>query len=140
VPSENYVALARRLVERTDEAKLLEQKAKQAERDRRDAEADMWDAMYDARRKSETLDLDWPWGTVQLVRRDTIRAIIKDKDLAARSLRKAGYADAVIDPTYGIRQKALNDHVRDCIRTGAPIPEGVDFTVTRYVTITRKDD
>jgi hypothetical protein len=129
---------ARRLVEAKLAAEEADRRAKLRKREFDDQEDAWWEAMAAANESSVTLELGAPYGTVLFVRQETVRAHVRDKDRAMKAIREAGLAEALIDPLTGIRKKPLNDYMKDWLKTHAPIPDGLDFTITRYVTITIK--
>jgi hypothetical protein len=70
-------------------------------------------------------------------RRETVRGNVKDHSKAVQSIREAGLeGELLTDPK--IPQKPLNDNMRDWLASGQAIPEGLDFSVKRYVSVTRK--
>jgi hypothetical protein len=138
--SDTKLTRARRLVDYKLQAEHTAEAAKIAKRDFEDQEQAFWESMADAGESSMTLDLGEPYGKVLFVQQMTVRAIVRHKAVVIDSLTEAGLADALIDPVSGIRQKAQNDYMKDWLKTGEPIPHGLDFTVTRYVTITIKPD
>lgn len=136
------LTMLRRLVataERTDE---LEAELKLAKRAYKDTEELVWDHMDAAKRDSDIRDLGVPYGRVQFTKQETVRGsiIAGQKAVARASLAAMGLEDVMFDELGVLRQKVLNDHVKDWLRDGTPFPDGITFFTTRYVTITKKPD
>lgn len=131
------VAQARRLVELKDEKVALQQKADDAERKYRDAEAQFWLDMEEGSDPTVTKDLGPPYGRVQFQRRETITGRVLNDEAAEEALRAMGLEDAILGPRK-VRQKVLSEHVKTWLESGAPLPEGVDFNARRYVTVSKK--
>lgn len=85
---------------------------------------------------SGTLELGEGYGDVQLGRRETIRSRIIDHDRALEALEAAALVDEMV--RADIRRAPLNELVRTCLETGQALPEGVDFTRTPFIQVTRK--
>ncbi len=137
--AERIATLGRRLVAAEDAAVEAEAKAKTLRERADQAEREFWERMDAEDQTTGTWDLGEPYGKVQFQKQSTIRSTIVDKEAALRSVTEAGLADAVIDDR-AFRKKPLNDDVKERLRNGEPLLDGVDFTRTKYVTITRKDD
>lgn len=133
-------AKARELLELKDEHGRKKAASEAATRRFREAEADFWDVLDDELGvKTVTLELGAPHGTVTLGRRETIKGRVIDEDKAIEALRKMGLDDAVLKPVPQVRQKVLNEHVRDILKSATgKLPEGVDFIKTRYIQVTKK--
>ena len=129
---------ARRLVAAKLEAERAAREADIAKRAFADLEDAFWERMSGRNESSMTMELGAPYGDVLFVRQETVRAHVRDKERALKSITELGYAEALIDPLTGIRKKPLNDYMKDWLKAAAPIPDGLDFTITRYVTITIK--
>jgi hypothetical protein len=136
--SDTRTTRARRLVFAKLHKDELEQQARTANETFDDLEQAFWENMHERNESSVTLDLGEPLGKVQFVPNMTIRCNVVDKEAAMKSIREMGLEEALIDPLTGIRRKPLNDYMKDWIRSGATIPEGLDFSVTRYLTISIK--
>lgn len=111
-----------------------------AKREHRAAEAEFWHELDEELGvKTVTLELGDPHGTVALGRRETVKGRIIDEETAIKSLREAGLADGILKDVPQVRQKVLNEHVRDILKSSTgTLPEGVDFTTTRYIQVTKK--
>lgn len=129
---------ARRLIEAKDKYEAEKLAFEDAKRKYRALEAEFWQHLdEDLGVTTLTLELGEPFGKVQLQKRETIKARVIDAETAADSITAAGLGDAILQDVPGVRQKVLNEHVRDWLKSGADLPEGIDFTATRYVSVTR---
>jgi hypothetical protein len=135
--SESARTLARRLVKAQEDTERAKNLAKQLEAAAKDAQEAFWDRMDDEGDTTRTMDLGEPYGKVQFVKRETPRARVLSKDVARAAIREAGLDEALLEDA-AIRQAALNDYVREWLRSGEPLPAGIDVSFSRYVTITRK--
>lgn len=102
-----------------------------------ETQADFWDLLDDEGITTITLDLGPGFGKVQFQKRETVKGIVKDPAKAEAAVEEAGL-EAELLGERKVRQKVLSEYMRDWIASGQPIPEGLDFTATRYVSITRK--
>lgn len=134
---ERRVVAARRLIKAREEKDATEAVFKRAEAKFKQEQGAFWEAMHDSSETTVTLELGDPYGKVQFQRRQTVRGRVLDKVRARESLEKLHLTQAITEPV-AIRQGALNDHVREWLKNGDPIPDGLDFSRTRFVTITRK--
>jgi hypothetical protein len=135
--SERIDTLARALVTRRearDKAKNEHDRAKDAFEETQQA---IWEHMEEHGMTTMTLDLGTGFGKVQFQKRETVRGIVKDPEKAVASIKDLGLDDALLGPQK-IQQRALSENMRDWIASGQPIPEGLDFNPTRYVSISRK--
>jgi hypothetical protein len=137
--SERLATLARRLMEKRVRRDDTKSEAARAERDYRQEEAAFWDRLDDEGLPSLDLELGEPYGRVQFQRRATVRARVLDKTRLAQALIDAGRGQELIDEV-ALRGAPLNEYVRDLLRSEAEFPEGLDFTTTRSVHISRKAD
>lgn len=133
-------AKARELLELKEDHARKKAASEAATREFREAEADFWNELDEELGvKTVTLELGPPHGTVTLGRRETIKGRVIDEDKAIPALRAMGLGDAVLKATPQIRQKVLNEHVRDILKSATgKLPEGVDFAKTRYIQVTKK--
>lgn len=83
-----------------------------------------------------TLDLGPGYGRVQLGKRSTIFGRVIDIDTAIAALEKEGYGEEMVKSE--LRKGALNEMIRTRLENGEPLPDGVDFSETRYVQVTRR--
>jgi hypothetical protein len=87
--------------------------------------------------KTATLELGTGYGTVQVGRRQTIRSRVFDMEKALAWLSAHGRREEMTRDE--VRKAPMNELVRECLETGQPLPEGVDYTTTPFVQVTRKD-
>jgi hypothetical protein len=136
IARERLTTQARRYLEAEDKAVALEAEAGIARKAADELEREFWERLDEDATPTVTLELGDPHGRVQFQRRETIRTRIIDKDAAAKAIREAGY-DYMLEPV-GFRKRPLNQHVRECLRSGAELFDGVDFSRTKYVQISRR--
>jgi hypothetical protein len=98
----------------------------------------VWEEIEDSHGKvsTVTIDLGEGYGKVQFQRRQTTYSRIIDEDAFVEAVKAAGREDEFLKP--GIRKKVLNEEVRDRNDRGVPQIEGTDFTVNRYISISRR--
>ena len=125
--------LARQAIDDRRDKEEKERVAKSAAKKAAASEARLWAAMEESKQKTTTLELGEGYGEVQVGRRETITSRVLDQEEAEAALTAAGLADEVLEPTRNVRKKVLNQHVRDLLKAGKPLPEGVDFHPRRYV-------
>lgn len=135
--SERRDTMARTLIDKRKAKDEAEAKADAAKRAYKQVEQEFWADMAEEGMTTFTSDLGPGYGKVQFQKRQTVRGIILDKDKAAESLREEGLDDGLLGAPE-IRKAALNEHVRDLVAAGQPLPEGIDFSDTKYVSISRK--
>lgn len=133
------VAQARRLVELKDEMNDKGTIADKAAKAYRTAEEQFWLDLDEDEAKTSTitLDLGKPFGKVQFQKRETITGRVLSDDEAVEALKALGLEDEILGGRQ-IRKGVLNEHVRQWLRSGMPLPEGVDFNAKRYVTVSKK--
>lgn len=129
-------AKARRLVDLKKRKNAAEKDAKAADKAYRKAERDFWIDLEESDMTTFPIDLGEGYGKITFQRRETNRGVILDPARAEEALTAMGLDDAILAETHNIRQKVLNEHVRDWIKSGAQLPEGIDFSTSRYVTVT----
>jgi hypothetical protein len=92
----------------------------------------VWGALEDMGVSSIKIDL--PDGRqVGLTKRETIRSRIIDRETLIDALEQAGRTDEMV--FTDIRKRQLNELIRECIEQGIPLPDGADFSSTKYITI-----
>jgi hypothetical protein len=135
--SESLATQGRRFVDLKDKRDQLKIEFEAAEKKFRDAEAAFWQAIDASEQKSAHFDLGPGYGEVQFTRRETITSTVLNPEEAAKALEEAGLADAILG-SPAVRKKVLNEYVRDWIKSGQPMPKGIDFHARRYLTTTKK--
>lgn len=126
-----------RLAEVRQERDVAKKTAENAEKDYRELEAELLEAVEEAGiKKSITFDFGGELGTIQFVPRATIYGRIVDADAALQSFEE----QAVVDEMTGTKFEArrLNEFVRDCLENGRELPAGVGFYERKGITISRK--
>lgn len=112
-------------------------KAKKTKKDREEQEQRIHDLLEETNQPSTTLDLGPGYGRWSLQRRRTIFSRVIDKDVALASVEAAGRKDEMFDRT--IRKAPANQWLKECLERGEELPDGFDFSETKYITATRKD-
>lgn len=97
----------------------------------------VYDVMKDQGTETTTLNLGEGYGRVQLGRRETVRSRVIDLDAALDSFESEARVDEITKTE--VRKAQLNELVRERLETGQPLPEGVDFTRTPFIQVTRRD-
>jgi hypothetical protein len=131
--------LAQRYAAARAKSDRLDAQAKAAQKDVDELEDLLWDVME--RDKTPTLtfeDLLGPGKGVQLQRKETRRARIIDYDTAVAAIRELGLEDEILDRQRKVRSARLNQEINERIENGDDLPAGVDFTSTRFITLTKK--
>lgn len=136
--SERLDTRGRRLVDLKDRMNAAKITAENAERAYREAEKAFWQDLADemGNVKKFAADLGPGYGTIEFQRRETITSRILDEEAAAEALEELGHGDIL---GRKIPKIVLNELVRDWIKSGEPLPPGVDFHARRYIAVSRKD-
>ena len=137
--AERISTKARRFMDIKEKRDRLKIEYEEADRKFRDAEAALWLAIDESEQKSGTWDLGDGYGEVQFTRRETTTSTVLNAEEAEKALEAEGLADAILGPR-AVRKKVLNEHVRDLLKTGQPLPQGIDFHKRRYLTTTKKKE
>lgn len=127
---------ARKLLDRrvnNDAAQKTAKETKDALDKQQGVVHDMMEAAGDI---TVTKDLGPGYGRVQLGRRKTIFGRVIDSEVALEALEKEGYGAEMAK--VEIRKGPLNELIRTRLETGEALPDGVDFSETRYVQVTRR--
>jgi hypothetical protein len=131
--------LARRYALAKEEADVLDTRAKAAKRHKDELEDELWFELERAKLPNPTFeDCPRPGLTLQLQRRETRRARILDYEAAAAALRDMGLDDEILEDQRKVRQQRLNQEVNERLENGDELPAGVDFTSTRFVSVSYK--
>ena len=135
--SENAIKMLRRLMElraKRDEDKAA---AEQSEKDYREAEADVYEALSEGPLdRLNNIDLGEPWGKVSFHAKETIYARVIDEEAALEHFEQRAMIEEVTTPKLSMAR--MNETVRTAVENGDPLPEGLDFYPRRFVQITRK--
>lgn len=127
---------ARKLLDRrvnNDAAQKTAKETKDALDKQQGVVHDMMEAAGDI---TVTKDLGPGYGRVQLGRRKTIFGRVIDSEVALEALDNEGYGAEMAK--VEIRKGPLNELIRTRLETGEALPDGVDFSETRYVQVTRR--
>ena len=131
--------LARRYVlaqEKADKSAVI---AKADAREASEIEQELWDALEESQMPTFVADELLGTGTkVQLQRRETRRARILDPEVAEAALEEMGLAEEVLDRAHKVRQQRLNQEINERLQNGDDLPAGIDYTSTRYITVSHK--
>lgn len=115
----------------------VKRKAKtKAEEKKKELEAKLNTRMQREKIPTTTLDLGEPWGKQQLGTRSKTFARVIDKEALARALEEEGLSEGYTKIDF--QKGALNDLLRDRIRNGEPLPDGLDWSDTKYVQFTKR--
>lgn len=133
------IAKVRRLMElreKRDEAKTA---AENAEKEYREHEADVWEALEDSPVKPPfKVDLGEPYGVVSFHPKETYYGRVIDKEKALEYFEGRAMIDEVTEPK--IVAARVNEIVRDAIEQAESLPDGLDFYAKRFVSITKQKD
>lgn len=119
-----------------DEAKVA---AENAEKEYREYEADVWEAIEDSPITGNLkVDLGPPFGTVSFRTNETYYGRVIDKEAALDYFEQRALMDEVTQPK--IVMARVNEIVNEHREQGKTPPAGLDWYAKRYVTITRQKD
>lgn len=128
----------RRLMEARERNNLAAIEKKKAGEAKAEAELAVYELLVDSDVVGEfSLDLGPPWGVQGFTHDSTIYGRVLDKDLAVHSLRMTGHDDILVRE-QSVAEGRLNEHVRDLLETGQPIPDGIDFNDRKRVKVSAK--
>ena len=129
--------LARRVIDaRADYDKAYKARVK-AERAKKQAEADINDAMAKAKMPGTTLELGPGYGIQQFNREQKVNSSVFDEEAAIKYFEEKGLASGYVDEK--VRKKPLNQLVREALENGQELPPGVEPRVTKYVKVTKRN-
>lgn len=112
-------------------------KAKEsAEKDYRDYEAELWEALetQHGKVKSFTVDLG-ELGNVRLTRTEARYSRVNDQDALVDWAKLHGREEELLTP--GVRKRVLSELIRECLDQGIDLPDGADFYSTRRISVTK---
>ena len=111
--------------------------AERSEKDYREAEADVYEALSDGPMdRLNNIDLGEPWGKVSFHAKETIYSRVIDEDALMEHFEQRAMVDEVTEPTFS--KARLNEIARDSVEQAEKMPPGLDFYPRRFVQITRK--
>lgn len=128
---------ARKLLDLRADHKKKDQAAKAAKSELDEHQRVVFDLMRGMGLETTTLNLGEGYGRVQIGRRETIRSRVIDLDAALDAFESEARVDEITKTE--VRKAQLNELVRERLETGQPLPEGVDFTRTPFIQVTRRD-
>jgi hypothetical protein len=135
--SPEAVAQLRRFMELREARDVTKKAAENAEKEYRDAEGDVYEALEASPVKGTLkVDLGDPWGVVSFAPRETYFGRIYDDYAALEHFEERAMVDELTTPKFVM--KRVNEIVRDCVEQGVKPPPGIDYYARRGVTITRQ--
>lgn len=135
--SEESLAQLRRLMEARVKRDESKKQAETDEKEYRDIEADVYEALEQTQIKgSVKVDLGPPFGTVSFSPRETYFGKVYDKEAALEHFEQRAMVEEISEPKFSM--KRIHEIVRDCVEQGIKPPPGVDHYARRGVTITRQ--
>jgi hypothetical protein len=138
--SDDKISQLRRLMELRDERDHLQEAAKKAENEYREAEMELFEELNEGPvSRLSNIDLGEPWGKVSFRPRETYygKIIPGMEDEALEHFEQRAMIDTITAPKFV--SKRLNEIVRKVVEDGeGEMPPGVDFYARRGVTITRQ--
>jgi hypothetical protein len=85
-------------------------------------------------RKAGTVSLGEGYGDIKFSQQSRNYVRIFNEDAARKALEEEGLADEALVP--GFNRAALNDLIRERAENGQPLPDGIAYTPSEWVTIT----
>lgn len=102
----------------------------------REAEAELYAEMEDAGMRGRiSFDFGGDLGKAGFQLRRTVYGRVIDKDTAIQALEAEGLGDVIFDKS--VREKRLNELVRDRMEARDGLPDGIDFYDRKGVSISR---
>jgi hypothetical protein len=137
VISEDAIKQLRRLMELRTKRDETKKAAEEAEKEYRDAEADVYEALSDGPMdRLNNIDLGEPWGKVSFHAKETIYSRVIDPDALMEYFEQRAMVEEVTEPQFS--KARLNEIAREAVEAAAQMPKGLDFYPRRFVQITRK--
>jgi hypothetical protein len=140
--TEEVIAKGRRFIELRETRDTAKEAFDKAKQEYADAEAEFWEELApsdpndpDYKLSAHKIPLGQPWGTVTFQPRETIYGKIIDDEAAFEYYEGRAMADDVTAPKFVMAR--INEEVREREEAGQPMPPGVDYYKTRYVSVTR---
>jgi hypothetical protein len=137
VISEDAIKQLRRLMELRTKRDENKKAAEEAEKEYREAEADVYEALSDGPMdRLNNIDLGEPWGKVSFHAKETIYSRVIDPDALMEYFEQRAMVEEVTEPQFS--KARLNEIAREAVEAAAQMPKGLDFYPRRFVQITRK--
>ncbi len=99
-------------------------------------ERDLHDTLDESGHVSLTIDLGAPYGEYQFVPNETVRGEVVDDEAFGAWVEDNRPHDQIYKQEF--RRAQLNEIARDALARKAPLPPGMEFRPTPFVTKTRK--
>jgi hypothetical protein len=109
-------------------------RADASEREYKEAALVLWEELDEAGLPSYTADLGEGYGRVRFVPNETIRSRVLNNEMFVEWATAEGREEELLRSEP--RKRVLNEYVRECLHDKRDLPEGVDFTSTKFITIT----
>lgn len=125
-----------RLLELREERDIDKAKSKRSEAAYREYEAELFEEIKEAGIKGRlTFDFGPDVGTAKFQLRTTTYGKLEDKGAALAALKAEGLDELIYEEA--VRERRLNELVRDRIEAKAELPEGVGWYDRKGITISR---
>lgn len=130
-------AEAKKLLDLRRAADEAEAEYKKRAEKKQEQELHFWELLEDEGMSSFSADLGPGYGKFTLTRGRTIYSRILDRDVAADALKRLGRSPEEIF-RQDIRKAPANELVKECLEHGQDIPDGFDYSETKYITATKR--
>lgn len=129
--------LGREVIDLRKEYEDKSKEADKAEDRKKEKERELYDAMEDASHKSSGwLDLGPGYGEVSFARRETRRSRVIDKKVLAASLEAEHLSEGYTFTDF--RKAALNELMNERLEQGQELPDGMDYSETKFIQVKKK--
>lgn len=136
-PMNEYKAKFQRLAELRTDRDITKRAADKANEAYREAESELFEELKEAGIRGRiTFDFGGDLGTISFQPRATKFGRIIDRDTAIAALKAEGLDEMIYEEA--IREKRLNELVRDRLEARKDFPDGVDYYERRSIAISRK--
>ncbi len=136
--SERLDTLLRRLIDLREEKDRKAQAADAAKAAFKEHERIVWAALEEEQGNVSSINIDLgpPYGKVNFQKRETLYGKVIDERQAVEALEAEGLKDVLIKSE--VRAGILNELVRERLEQHQPLPDGVTWRSTKFVSITRR--
>jgi hypothetical protein len=132
-----FKAPFQRFLELREQRDIDKQALAKSEAKYREAESELLQQIEDAGIKGRlTFDFGGDLGKASFQLRATNYGRVVDKDAALEALKAEGLDDVIY--TEAIREKRVNELVRDRLESQSELPDGIDFYTRKGISISRK--
>jgi hypothetical protein len=133
----DFKARFQRLLELREDRDITKQQADRAENEYRLAEAELYEAIEESGIRGRlSFDFGGSLGKASFQLRATNFGRVVDQEVAIEALRAEGLGDMIY--TEAVRQKRVNELVRDRLESQSELPDGIDFYTRKGISISRK--